>query len=147
MTAPTVQAVGAPASAIEAVMPLLGVRFREKGRTRAGGVDCLGLCLLGHQALGIASEDPMRAHAEAVLRGMREVPGWQRVPVKLGDLQPGDLLFVEVRGAAGHVDLYVGDGWVLRVRRGTPRHPGVSELEEFRRVAPRVTEAWRWVGR
>jgi cell wall-associated NlpC family hydrolase len=78
----------------------VGVRYRYGGNSPESGFDCSGLVAHVFE----------RAWGVALPRGTEAQRGVGR-PVKLRDLQPGDLVFYDTRNRPfSHVGIYLGDG-------------------------------------
>jgi cell wall-associated NlpC family hydrolase len=87
------------AAAVEALF-MVGVRYHYGGSSPETGFDCSGLVAHVYE----------RAWGIAVPRNTEEQRAFGR-PVKLADLQPGDLVFYNTRNRPfSHVGIYLGDG-------------------------------------
>lgn len=137
-----------------------GVRFHHQGRTR-GGVDCVGLMVLGTQDCGI-SHGAERIGGYARLPGNSDFDKWigkfavrqpyNRLQRISPQLELGDLLtfWIDREGITRHIAAYVGDNGqgvpemihsYAKVRRGVceteittywrRRLSGVFRLREF----------------
>jgi cell wall-associated NlpC family hydrolase len=96
------------AAAVQALFTV-GVRYHYGGSSPETGFDCSGLVAhVYEQAWGIAL--PRRTEEQRAIGR----------PVKLSDLQPGDLVFYNTRNRPfSHVGIYLGDGdFVHAPRRG-----------------------------
>ena len=96
------------AAALQALVTV-GVRYHYGGSSPETGFDCSGLVAHVYE----------RAWGIAVPRNTEEQRAVGR-PVKLADLQPGDLVFYNTRNRPfSHVGIYLGDGdFVHAPRRG-----------------------------
>lgn len=84
---------------LQALMAL-GVDYKYGGKTPVSGFDCSGLVAhVYRQAWGISLPPTVKGQSQA---------GW---PVKLLELQPGDLVFYDTQKRPySHVGIYLGDG-------------------------------------
>jgi cell wall-associated NlpC family hydrolase len=84
---------------LQALMAL-GVDYKYGGKSAASGFDCSGLVAhVYREAWGISLPPTVRGQSQA---------GW---PVKLLELQPGDLVFYDtLKRPYSHVGIYLGDG-------------------------------------
>ena len=89
----------------------LGARYRYGGHSPRTGFDCSGLVLhVFDKAWGLLL--PRRAEEQSAVGA----------PVKLAELQPGDLLFYNTRNRAfSHVGIYLGDGRFIHAPRAGER--------------------------
>ncbi len=77
---------------------MIGAPYRYGGSSPAG-FDCSGLVVYSYAKAGVANLPRSAASLEAATR-----------PVRLEDVEPGDLLFFRLGGKkTSHVALYVGD--------------------------------------
>jgi cell wall-associated NlpC family hydrolase len=85
----------------------LGVKYRYGGNSPETGFDCSGLVAhVFEQAWGLVL--PRRAREQAsVGKPVR----------KLKELESGDLVFYNTRGAYSHVGIYIGDGRFIHAPR------------------------------
>ncbi|MEO8080994.1 MAG: C40 family peptidase [Caldimonas sp.] len=83
-----------------AAMNFVGLRYRRGGESADTGFDCSGFTRhVFNMTLGLAL--PRRADEQAAAPGL--------VPVKLADLQPGDLVFFRtMKQTFSHVGIYIG---------------------------------------
>lgn len=132
-TASTVQPPVAPATtvgnevAIRAIS-LLGAPY-EWGGNGPTTFDCSGLVRFIHDQLGIFVP---RTAAEQYSAA---------TPVKLNDLEPGDLLFFRIKGRISHVAIYTGEGrFVHAPQTGRPVELRMLDDDFYR---PRLAGAGR----
>ncbi len=101
----------------------VGIPFADKGRDR-NGIDCWGLVreVLREQfgkILPSLSFDYDSADDES---GVNDLICMQRPLIKaqrVEEPRPGDLVLLRLRGLLCHVGVYIGDGCMLHVRKGT----------------------------
>jgi cell wall-associated NlpC family hydrolase len=106
------------------------VPYRRGGRDRKG-FDCSGLVWYVHHKVGV--EVPRRAEEQAAMA----------VPVNLGDLSPGDLLFFRMRHTrhVDHVGIYIGPD---RLIHASLHHRAVAYARlDDKYFLPRVVSAGR----
>lgn len=125
----------------------IGVAWRHRGRTAAGGLDCAGLVLLAlADGLGLPPHEPPPygrgeiGDAEAVRVGMA-ARGFR--PVGLAALAPGDVLaFAELRRIAhfGIASAYRGRAGVIHAAANRRQ---VLEEELAGELAAALRQAWR----
>ena len=98
-------------------MRTLGTRYRLGGDSPLTGFDCSGLVThVFEQAWGITLPHNVQAQSEI------------GVPVALGKLQPGDLVFYNTRSRPySHVGIYLGDGRFIHAPR-PGKHVRVDNL-------------------
>ena len=85
-------------SAARAAEQLIGTPYRRRGNTPSG-FDCSGLVVYSFAEAGVRGLPRSASSLEQLAR-----------PVRLGELEPGDLLFFRLGGAkTSHVAIYVGD--------------------------------------
>ena len=99
----------------------IGIPYASKGRG-FDGCDCWGLVhLFYHDELGINLPRYDEAYTDAAelaetKRAVEEGrSGWKRVETP----KLGDAVLIRIRGEPVHVGVYVGDGLMLHVRKGT----------------------------
>ena len=114
---------------VAAARDLVGVRFRLQGRSRASGVDCVGLAALalaeaGHEA-AVPRGYGLRSGDEALARGWLAEAGL----VAVERSQPGDLILVRpgplqlhlmILVPGGHVHAHAGLGRVVETPGRSP---------------------------
>lgn len=107
-----VWALGMPAAALadraasEEALAFVGTPYARGGESPRRGFDCSGLVVYVYRSLGIAL--PRRV---AELRSVGR-------PVRLQDLEPGDLVFYNTRHRPySHVGIYVGHGRFVHAPR------------------------------
>ena len=114
---------------VAASRDLVGVRFRLQGRSRASGVDCVGLAALalaeaGHEA-AVPRGYGLRSGDEALARGWLAEAGL----VAVERPQPGDLILVRpgplqlhlmILVPGGHVHAHAGLGRVVETPGPSP---------------------------
>ena len=114
---------------VAAARDLVGVRFRLQGRSRASGVDCVGLAALalaeaGHEA-AVPRGYGLRSGDEALARGWLAEAGL----VAVERPQPGDLILVRpgplqlhlmILVPGGHVHAHAGLGRVVETPGPSP---------------------------
>ncbi len=114
---------------VAAARDLVGVRFRLQGRSRASGVDCVGLAALalaeaGHEA-AVPRGYGLRSGDEALARGWLAEAGL----VAVERSQPGDLILVRpgplqlhlmILVPGGHVHAHAGLGRVVETPGPSP---------------------------
>jgi murein DD-endopeptidase len=106
-TSPTAPAAPAPeGTAIAALASsLIGTPYHFGGAD-AAGFDCSGLARYVHEGLGVEIPRTARAQQRAA------------VPVPLGELAPGDLVFFRLRSRSiDHVGIYTGEGRFVHAPR------------------------------
>jgi cell wall-associated NlpC family hydrolase len=113
----------------------LGTPFRHQGRNPDIGIDCIGLIVLAGEDAGHLfpvfdrtdyGKDPVDGLLEEMLRLAFGPP--------LSDMQPGDIVAIDFKGAVRHVGI-VGE------------HPAGLSLIHTNMAVGRVTEAridWKW---
>jgi cell wall-associated NlpC family hydrolase len=91
---------------LQALMAL-GVDYKYGGKSAASGFDCSGLVAhVYREAWGISLPATVKGQSQA---------GW---PVKLLELQPGDLVFYDtLKRPYSHVGIYLGDGKFVHAPR------------------------------
>lgn len=114
---------------VAAARDLVGVRFRLQGRSRASGVDCVGLAALalaeaGHEAV-LPRGYGLRSGDEALARDWLAQAGLVAVErPKAGDLalvRPGPLqLHLMILVPGGHVHAHAGLGRVVETPGPSP---------------------------
>jgi len=106
-----------PAPLVAAALEHLGVRYRWGGTDPKRGFDCSGLVVYAARSLGITLP---RTAATQARTG---------VAVKKADLQAGDLVFFNTRGARySHVGIYAGNGQFIHA----PRTGAVVRIESMK---------------
>jgi len=106
-----------PAPLVAAALEHLGVRYRWGGTDPKRGFDCSGLVVYAAQSLGVTL--PRTAATQARIG----------VAVKKSELQAGDLVFFNTRGARySHVGIYAGNGNFIHA----PRTGAVVRIESMR---------------
>lgn len=114
---------------VAAARDLVGVRFRLHGRSRAQGVDCVGLAALAHAGAGHCGVAPrgygLRSGNEARVRAWLAEAGLlaaeEARPGDLALVRPGPLqlhLMIVVPG--GHVHAHAGLGQVVETPGPSP---------------------------
>jgi cell wall-associated NlpC family hydrolase len=90
----------------------LGVRFAHQGRTKAGGVDCLGLLIAIAEEAGLEIDGKQVAALDRSDYGtypdadfLRERLETFLTPVPVSDMQVGDILLLAIDGRAQHLAL------------------------------------------
>lgn len=130
---------------VAAARDLVGVRFRLQGRSRASGVDCVGLAALalaeaGHEAVlprgyGLRSGDETLARAWLARAGLLAVERPHAGDVVL--VRPGPLqLHLMILVPDGHVHAHAGLGRVVET-------PGPSPWPVIDHWRAREEETWR----
>jgi len=122
-----------PAPLVAAALEHLGVRYRWGGNDPTSGFDCSGLVVyVAREALGVTLP---RTAATQARTG---------VAIKKSELQAGDLVFFNTRGARySHVGIYAGDGQFIHA----PRTGAVVRVETMNSYwAKRYTGARRLPG-
>jgi len=122
----------------EAARTFLGVPFRHQGRNPSVGLDCIGLLVAAATVLGLPQvagdstaygRDPAHGLLESYMRDLFGSP--------VSDMQPGDIVAIDFKGAIRHVGI-VGI------------HPGGLSLIHTNFSVGKVTEARlddRWLKR
>jgi len=106
-----------PAPLVAAALEHLGVRYRWGGTDPKRGFDCSGLVVYAARSLGL--QLPRTAATQARTG----------VSVKKSELQAGDLVFFNTRGARySHVGIYAGDGNFIHA----PRTGAVVRVESMK---------------
>ena len=83
---------------VQAALAMVGAPYRHGGRSPSG-FDCSGLVVYSYHRAGRAG----LPHSAKALERLVQ-------PVAIDDLEPGDLLFFDLRGKeSAHVAIYVGD--------------------------------------
>lgn len=97
----------------EAALRYAGVPFRLGGRSREGGVDCVGLLLCALRDIGQSppAPPPYRLRNIAVERHLACLPQAGFVPVQ-EPVRPGDVLVVRPGPAQHHLLIATGPGCV-----------------------------------
>jgi cell wall-associated NlpC family hydrolase len=91
-------------------LSMLGVPYHHDGRSREGGVDCLGLAVLCLQELGLPVQDRVGVPQHQDI--------WPEIIERVelhadqvdGELEPGDLLLFRGRLMNHHAAIYVSSG-------------------------------------
>ncbi len=101
-------------------MNFLGVPYRRGGNSAEQGFDCSGFTRhVFEHSIGLVL--PRRSREQATLAGL--------LPVKQGELKPGDLVFFNtMRQAFSHVGIYVGEGRFIHA----PASGGEVRVEDMR---------------
>ena len=116
--------------AVRTALAMLGAPYRYGGSTPAG-FDCSGLVVYSYAQAGVSGLPRTAAALEDASR-----------PIDLEELEPGDLLFFQLRGRkTTHVGLYVGDRSFVHA----PSSGGRVERVRFDHVywGPRLHRAGR----
>jgi cell wall-associated NlpC family hydrolase len=113
---------------VETARSMLGVPYRYGGSTPRG-FDCSGLVIYSYAKAG----RPGLPHSARVLERVAR-------PVQLQELQPGDLLFFDLRKRQ-HVGIYVGDRHFVHAPSRGKRVERVSFDDRF--WGPRIRRAGR----
>jgi cell wall-associated NlpC family hydrolase len=108
--------VGSSAPTAQAMLTL-GVPYQRGGRSPLIGFDCSGLVThVFEQAWGVAVPHNVQAQSQI------------GIPVKLRELEPGDLVFYNTRNRPySHVGIYLGDGRFIHAPR-PGKHVRVESL-------------------
>jgi murein DD-endopeptidase / murein LD-carboxypeptidase len=87
---------------------LIGVRFRPQGRSRASGLDCIGLVAAAIGAPNQPRDYPLRGGSAARLRAGLAAAGLRAV----AEARPGDVLVLAPGPAQLHLGIFTGEGFV-----------------------------------
>jgi cell wall-associated NlpC family hydrolase len=123
---------------------LLGTPWRHLGRSETG-IDCIGLVLVAAARVGIVLPDPAPYTREPSGQTLRQGMASVLDHVPLAEVEPGDVLVMNLGLYAGHVGLYAVHptyGAPAVVHAYLPRKRVVEELLEQHRAA--VTGAFRF---
>lgn len=94
---------------ITAARTFMGVPFRHQGRNKLG-VDCLGLVLLSAEMSGVKLQD-LKGYARSPDgHTLKSECGKQLIPVKLRDIQDGDILLMSFRREPQHLAIKTNIG-------------------------------------
>jgi len=120
----------------------VGVKFHHQGRTREGGVDCLGLlvkvaeeCGLAHEGVALCSLDRVDYGRNPDTRGLQDMLA--RVARQVTAYAAGDVVLLSIEGRAQHLALladYPHAGELAMIHAYAPAHKVVEH---------RFDEAWR----
>ena len=115
---------------------LVGIRFRLQGRSRASGLDCVGVvaCALGIET--VRSDYRLRGGSLSELRGELRAAGLEPAPAAAA----GDVLVARPAAEQLHLGIWTGSGTVhadARLGRVAerPGRPPWPVLERWRRRA------------
>lgn len=90
-------------SIVAAALDLVGTAFRLHGRSRATGVDCVGLALLSARAAGLRVEEPppytLRAGSSPPIADWMHKAGFVAAPRRC----PGDIVVVRINALQPHL--------------------------------------------
>lgn len=120
---------------------LVGIAWKEGGRTRSEGFDCYGVVLAGLERLGIPMLDVWEGRRAAYARGWRHyeeaVPeGWQWLDDVGSEFHVGDILVTRDQGIPRHLGLVVRSRNQLRV---------LTAFEETGTALVPLTVGTRWL--
>ena len=96
---------------VEAARKWVGVPFLHQGRTRAG-VDCVGLLIVVALDLGLPVEDVKTYGKVPHPRIMGAELERQMDRIAVGQLSPGDVVWMAWRKVPHHLAIYTGDGLI-----------------------------------
>ena len=85
---------------------LLGVRFRPQGRSRASGLDCIGLVAAALEISAVRRDYPLRGGSLAELERGLNAAGLKRTELP----ERGDILVLESGPAQLHLAVFSGTG-------------------------------------
>ena len=108
---------------ISAVRSLIGTLYRHQGRSRAAGVDCVGLPLAAAEECGTTGFQDIQTyspHPDGKTLEDTLAINAKRV-MDEDDLQPGDLLLFAIGRHPQHVGVYVGDGRMVHAYQSVGR--------------------------
>jgi len=98
----------------------VGIPYLSHGRTRSG-VDCWGLTRLVYlEQLGIDLPTYAGAYTDAAERSevKAAIENGRSLWTQTETPEPGDVVLLKITRDPTHVGIYVGDGFMLHVRRG-----------------------------
>ena len=87
---------------------LIGTRFRPQGRTRSGGLDCIGLVALAVGLRTVPADYPLRGGPPGRLARELKSAGFDQVR----EMQAGDLLALAPAAGQLHLGLFSGTGLI-----------------------------------
>lgn len=87
---------------------LVGVRFRPQGRSRAIGLDCVGLVAAALRKRDVPSDYALRGGALAELEAALSEAGLRRIDLA----RPGDVLVLRAGPGQLHLAVSTGEGFV-----------------------------------
>ena len=93
---------------VEQARTYIGTKFKDKGRSRKQGIDCIGLCICVLHDLNITKDDytaygryPKPNQARKVLYNYFD-------KVSINDIEPGDILYIRMHELPQHFAIYTG---------------------------------------
>lgn len=120
----------------------IGVPYRHMGRTRHGGVDCLGLVFEVGKELGLHEYDDSISYPRSAFdRSMLEAVRKHSTSVKLADLQDGDIIIFRDTMFPQHMGFMVWHGtdrWLINAnarKRKVVEEPWTKEDHERKFLA------------
>lgn len=87
---------------------LIGTRFRPQGRTRADGLDCIGLVALAVGVRTVPGDYALRGGSARRLAQELDAAGLDRV----GEMRAGDVLALAPAAGQLHLGLFSGSGLI-----------------------------------
>lgn len=118
---------------IECARTFLGTPFRDRGRAKGRGLDCVGLPLMVAGELGIKDTEGQPIHGQLytayspqpINNIVLDLCAKHLVRVSLQDKQTGDILVMKVPHAPCHVGIYLGkvngEDWLIHAYAGVDK--------------------------
>ena len=125
------------------VSDLIGVRFKNHGRSIQEGFDCYGLAIevskrLGHNLIDLwyrkSDEDTFAANVDDVLKNMRNLVE-ETNEQELGNL----ILFANENGKMVHIGVFLEEGLFIHTDNGNVH---ISRIDDYKR---RVWKVYKWL--
>ena len=95
---------------VEQARTWLETPFRHQGRVKGIGVDCAGLVICVSKELGLNPFDTTNYSRYPDSTRMGRLLSEQLNPVEIKDMQPGDVVWIKVKGSPQHLAIITDKG-------------------------------------